>query len=171
MLTTVATFVSRACASQSFLTHLYKGSVTLQLTTGQAPRTAAMILRGDGLDLRELDDGASVALDTAVRQLAKGLQDHWDLVNLARRHMQKKNRDRASSRAIPDIAVGDHVLYAVHKPETKLDYTWRGPGLVTDMPNLLICTIVPCTAHPSKPFSAAPHDGTASPGHQPGPPR
>ena len=31
---------------------------------------------------------------------------------------------------LPRHQRGDYVLYAVHKPDTKLDYTWRGPAQV-----------------------------------------
>ena len=91
---------------------------------------------------------ASTTLDERSRQLVELLQEHWDLANRTRRHMSKINRDRTSDRAVPDITTGDHVLYAVHKPETKLDYTWMGPGLVTAMPNPLICTVTPAVFSP-----------------------
>ena len=130
------------------------GLSPLQLTTGTKPRTAAAVLRGHGVDFTQVDAAASASLDERTRQLTALLEEHWSLANLQRRHVQHQNRARTSARAVPDISIGDHVLYAVHKPETKLDYTWRGPGRVTAMPTPLICTVVPCTAHASKPFDA-----------------
>ena len=67
--------------------------------------------------------------------------------------MSTHNRAHTRShRTIPNLQIGDHVLYTVHKPDTKLDYTWRGLGVIQAMPNPLICTITPCTVHPIKPF-------------------
>jgi hypothetical protein len=124
----------------------------IQLTTSLEPRTAAAIIHAGGVNIAEVDDQASATVDEHVRRLAVLLSDHWGLANLARRHQSQRNRERTSANAVPNISTGDHVLYAVHKPDTKLDYTWRGPGVVVGMPNQLICTVQPCTAHPSKPF-------------------
>ena len=130
------------------------GLSPIQLTTSLKPRTAAYIIRSAGIDIQQLDNKAPASLDLRARELALLLQKHWDLANLSRRHVSQRNRDRTSTAAIPNIATGDHVLYAVHKPDTKLDYTWRGPGVVTNMKNPLICTVEPRTGHPSKQFDA-----------------
>ena len=130
------------------------GLSPLQITTGITPPTAAAVIRREGIDISQLDDQASLDLDTHAKALAALLQEHWDLANTARRHMSARNRARTSRRAIPNLQVGDHVLYAVHKPDTKLDYTWRGPGIIEAMPNPLICTVTPCTGHHSKSFDA-----------------
>ena len=61
---------------------------------------------------------------------------------------QKKNSDKA----IPTIDVGDFVLYAKHKKDTKLDYTWLGPCEVVKIVTPLVYQIRPYTLYESQPF-------------------
>ena len=114
-----------------------------------------------GVDVEELDNVVSVSLDHHVWKLTILLQKHWDLTNLIRRHdVSQRNRDRTATAATPNINVGDHVLCAVHKPDTKLDYTWLGPAVITGKVTPLVYTIQPYTTYVVKlvrPISATFH--------------
>ena len=47
--------------------------------------------------------------------------------------------------------IGTYVLYAMPNPDTKLDYNWRGPGVITAHTNTrLVYTIKPCTDHDAR---------------------
>ena len=61
-----------------------------------------------------------------------------------------KNRRNTSANAVPDIDVGDYVLYAECTKQTKMDYTWLGPAVVTEMVTPLIFTIRPYTLYESE---------------------
>ena len=61
------------------------------------------------------------------------MEDIYDTANAARRAKSAKNRRNTAANAVPDINVGDYVLYAEYKKHTKLDYTWLGPAVVTTM--------------------------------------
>ena len=61
----------------------------------------------------------------------------------------------AVSEAVPEIDVGDYVrlvLYAKHKKESKLDYTWLGPCVVTKVVTPLVYRIRPYTLYESQSF-------------------
>ena len=62
-----------------------------------------------------------------VKLLAKTLEEYRDLANLARRAQSQRNRARTSKLAVPNIDVGDYVIYVVHKPDmhkTRLPLAW-----------------------------------------------
>ena len=128
------------------------GKSPIELTTSQKPRTAASIVRHGGVQLEVLDANATQSLNVYSAKLAEALQERWQLANTARRAVSAKNRRASSQKPLPQIDIGDYVLYAVHKPDTELDYLWRGSGEVIDRPNSLVYTVRPCTTLPMEPF-------------------
>ena len=50
-----------------------------------------------------------------------------------------------------------HVLYAKHKKDSKLDYTWLGPCVVTKVVTSLVYRIRPYTLYESQPFDVHIH--------------
>ena len=44
--------------------------------------------------------------------------------------MSTYNKKHTSVEAMSDIDIGDYLLYTIHKPDTKLDYVWKGPGVI-----------------------------------------
>jgi hypothetical protein len=100
-----------------------------------------------GLKLLTIDDITQAKIDTSIQHMANLLEQHWDLADTARRAISKHNRKRTDPTSIPRIQIGSHILYAMHKPDTKLDYIWRGPGTITDHTNHLTYTVKPKTEH------------------------
>ena len=105
----------------------------ITLTTGITPRTAASILHRGGKVIEVMDQQANLSIEMAARRLAERMEEIYDMANVARRAMSKQNWDRIDREAMPNIDVGDYVLYAKHKRDTKLDYTWLGPAVVTEI--------------------------------------
>jgi len=128
------------------------GRSPIELTTGIKPRTAASILYKGGSEIDVLDKATSETLDQAAEKLAKHMEGIYDAANLARRAKSKRNRKNTSEEAIPKIDVGDYVLYAKHKKDTKLDYTWLGPAVVTKIVTPLVYSIRPYTLYESQAF-------------------
>ena len=122
----------------------------IQLTTGITPRTVASMIRTDGGTVDVLDQAAAVALDVAAQRLAERMEEIYDTANAKRRATSEKNRRNTDDRAVPDVNVGDFVLYAEHKKHTKLDYTWLGPAVVTAQVTPLVFTIRPYTLYESQ---------------------
>ena len=104
------------------------------------------------MDVQVIDGEASAALDHAVTALATMLESHWDLADAARRAKSLSNRKRTDLAAIPSISRGDYVLYAVHVPDTKLDYVWRGPGQVLYRVNPQVFIVEPVAVEHVRPF-------------------
>ena len=124
----------------------------IELTTGIQPRTtASMIHKGAGV-VDVLDEDATKALQQYTRKFAKLMQGIYERANKMRRAKSDRNRSLKEDRPIPEIEVGDFVLYAKHKKDTKLDYTWLGPAVVMDVPTPMIYTIRPYTMYESQPF-------------------
>ena len=84
--------------------------------------------------------------------MANLLEAHWDLADRSRRVMSAYNRKRTSEHAMPRVDIGDYVLYAVHKPDTKLDYIWRGPGVVLQQVSPLVFQVKPAGVEHAKPM-------------------
>ena len=113
-----------------------------------------MIYRGGNI-VEVIDEKASITLNESARRLLTNLmEDIYDMTNLARRAKNEKNRQNTSMKAIPEISVGDFVLYAKPKKlkDTKLDYTWLGPAVVTKMITPLVLRIRPYTLYESVEF-------------------
>ena len=125
----------------------------LQLTTGIEPRDAVTLIVNEGLDVQQVDGPASELLDNTVQEMATLLEKHWDLANTARRAKSEENRRRTDMTALPDIALGDYVLYAQFVPDTKLDYKWRGPAQVIHRVNPRIYIIDPVGVEQVQPFA------------------
>lgn len=86
-------------------------------------KTSTDLLISEGLDVRRVDGEASDQLQTSKAGLAALLESHWDLANTVRRAKSERNRARTDMSALPEIDIGDYyVLYAVHIPDTNLDY-------------------------------------------------
>ena len=66
--------------------------------------------------------------------------------------MSAYNRRRTAQEAMPRIDVGDFVLYAVHKRDTKLDYVWRGPGVVLQKVSPMVYEVKPAGIDHAKPM-------------------
>jgi len=128
------------------------GRSPIELTTGIKPRTAASVLYKGGGDLDVLDKETSDTLDKTASKLAALMEEIYDAANLARRAKSKRNRKNTADEAIPNIDVGDYVLYAKHKKDTKLDYTWLGPAVVTKIVTPLVYRIRPYTLYESQAF-------------------
>ena len=105
------------------------GMSPIQLITSRQAVTATSILRGEGLDVTQVDETVSRTID---EQLADLLHQHWDLPNAT-------DGEQVTASCPTSTSETTYVLYSVHKSDTKLDYTWRGPGIVTGMSNPLIC--------------------------------
>ena len=97
----------------------------IELTTSIVPTPGVDLIISEGLDIRVIDDDASAALDQTVTAL---LEQHWDLADTIPRAKSQANRRRTDMVVIPRIYRGDYVLYAVHVPDTKLDYVWPRVG-------------------------------------------
>ena len=130
------------------------GYSPIELTTSIKPVTAANIVRHGGDVLEVLDEPTTQDVRVQVKLLAQTLEEYWDLTNVARRAQSQRNRAKTSQLAIPNMGVGDYVIYAVHKPDTKLDYTWRGPGEIVERCNRLVYKVKPCTQHDMPAFEA-----------------
>ena len=117
----------------------------IELTTGIQPRSVAEMIYRGGKGVEVIDEQASLSLNEAIRRLITLMEDRYDKANMTRRAKSEKNREKNGTRAIPDITIGDFVLYAKPKKlkETKLDYTWLEPAVVTDMVTPLVLTIRP----------------------------
>ena len=124
----------------------------LELTTSIVPRAGTDLLINEGLDVRRVDGDASQQLDQATGDLAALLESHWDLANTARRAKSEQNRAKTDMTAMPDIDLGDYVLYAVHVPDTKLDYRWRGPGQVIHQVTPMVFIVEPVGVPHVRPF-------------------
>ena len=74
------------------------------------------------------------------------------MVNLAWRAKSEINRHNTEHNVIPSIDVGDFVLYAKYKRETKLDYTWLGPCVITDVITPMVYCIRPYTMYETQSF-------------------
>ena len=98
------------------------GRSPIELTTTIVPSTRVHTLVSPGMQLYNTDSLASASVDEAVAKMEKLLESHWDLADRSRRVMSALNRKRTAHEAMPRVDVGDFVLYAVHKPDTKLDY-------------------------------------------------
>ena len=119
------------------------GRSPIELTTTLVPTTRTHTLVSPGMELRQIDKPASEAVDHAVNKVAALLEDHWDLADRSRRVMSARNRKRTATDAMPKVDIGDYVLYAVLKRDTKLDYTWRGPGVITRRLSPLVYGVKP----------------------------
>jgi hypothetical protein len=122
----------------------------IELTTGIKPRTVASMIQRDGGTVDVLDTDATEVLDRVSGNMAEYMEEMYDAANLKRRAVSAQNRKRTDARAVPDIDVGDFVLYAEYKKHTKLDYTWLGPAVVTAMVTPLVFTIRPYTLYESE---------------------
>ena len=91
------------------------------------------MLCSEGADFIEVDKDGSNALQKYTERLAQLLEKYWDLADTARRAVSEKNMRKTCSNAVPDIDIGDYVLYAVIDQDTKLNYRWKGPAVVTDV--------------------------------------
>ena len=91
-------------------------------------------------------------MNDAATELADLLESHWDLADATRRAKSQANRRRTDLASIPDISRGDYVLYAVHVPDTKLDYTWRGPAQVLYRVNPQVFIVEPIAVEHIRPF-------------------
>ena len=69
------------------------------------------------------------------------------MANVARRAKSKQNRKKTSDRAIPDMDVGDFVLYAKPQKTSKMEYTWLGPAVITEIVTPFVYTIRPYTTY------------------------
>ena len=107
-----------------------------------------MVYLGEAV-VETLDPSAANTLNESARLLAARMEEIYDMANRARRAKSEKNRRRTSKKAVPAIDVGDFVLYAKHKRESKLDYTWLGPAEVTNMVNPFVFTIRPSSQRES----------------------
>ena len=112
----------------------------IELTTGTAPRSVASMLHRGGGIIDVIDEDATLTVMESARTLVRHMEDLYDAANLARRAKSAVNRKNTDGTAVPDIDVGDFVLYAQHKKDTKLDYTWLGPAVVTEMVTPLVYT-------------------------------
>ena len=128
------------------------GRSPIEVTTGIKPRTAVSVLYKGGGDLDIIDKETSVTLDETAKRLATLMEEIYNAANLARRAKPKRNRKNTSEEAIPNIVVGDLVLYAKHKKDTKLDYTWLGPVVVTRIVTPLVYRIRPYTLYECQVF-------------------
>jgi hypothetical protein len=128
------------------------GMSPIELTTGIKPVTAAAMLYHDGVMVEQLDEAATLTLQETVRQMARHMEGLYDAANVARRAKSEANRKKTSKEAIPDINIGDFVLYAKHKPDSKLDYTWVGPAVVTEVVSPLVLTVRPYTLYDRESF-------------------
>ena len=108
------------------------------------------MVRTDGGGIDVLDKAADAALNKAAGELAQRMEHLYDMANRARRMVSKRNRQRTSNKAVPNIDVGDFVLYAEYEKQSKLDYTWLGPAVVTDIVTPLVYTIRPYTLYASE---------------------
>ena len=125
----------------------------IELTTGRQPKTMAAMLHTEGHNLDVLDEKATRSVDEACARFADHMEKIYDVANLARREKSERNRRNTSSAAIPNISIGDFVLYAKHDgSDTKLDYTWLGPAEVVKAVSPLIYTIRPYTLYQSNTF-------------------
>ena len=90
-----------------------------------------------------------MTLEESARKMADHMEQLYDAANLTRRAKSKINRDNTNDRAVPDIDIGDFVLYVKHKKDSKLEYTytWLGPAVVTEMVTPLVYTIRPYTLY------------------------
>ena len=102
--------------------------------------------------LHNVDPVATRGVDAAVNEMVELLESHWDLADRSRRVMSAYNRKRTSQEAMPRIDLGDYVLYAVHKPDTKLDYVWRGPGVVLRKVSPMVYEVKPAGVPHAKPM-------------------
>ena len=123
----------------------------IELTTGIAPRTTASLLHKGGGEVQVLDEDATRTVDEAAAALAERMEEIYDAANVARRAKSAQNRRRTSMCAIPDIAVGDFVLYARNEGHDKLTYTWLGPAVVLRAVTPLVYTIRPYTMYETEP--------------------
>ena len=128
------------------------GRSPIELTTTIVPTTRVHTLVTPGMVLSNVDPVASKGVDDAVNKMAALLESHWDLADRSRRVMSAYNRKRTSNDAMPLIDIGDYVLYAVHKPDTKLDYVWRGPGVVQQQLSPLVFQVKPAGVEHAKPM-------------------
>ena len=119
------------------------GRSPIELTTTIVPAPSAHTLVTPGLELYNTDHVASKGVEVAVEEMARLLEEHWDLADRSRRVMSAYNRKRTCMAAMPRIDIGDYVLYAVHKPDTKLGYVWRGPGVVLRQLSPLVYEVKP----------------------------
>ena len=124
----------------------------IELTTGQKPRTAAATLHKGNNVVEVLDQEAALTLRESARALARHMEALYDMANRQRRHKAKQNHKHTSDEVIPTMQTGDFVLYAKHKKDTKLDYTWLGPAEIINMPTPLVYEIRPYTAYQSQSF-------------------
>ena len=126
----------------------------IEITTGIAPRTTASMIFRDGCVIEILDDideAASATLEQSASRLASKMEMMHKAADLARRNKSRINRRSTREKPIPAINIGDFVLYAKHKKNTKMDYnTWLGPAVVTDIVSPLVYTIRPYTIYESE---------------------
>ena len=110
------------------------------------------MLQTNGRALEVIDKEAALTLDESARQLARRMEEIYDMANVTRRAKSETNRKNTSDKAIPNIDIGDFVLYAKHKKDTKLDYTWLGPAVITKKVTPLVYRIRPYTLYESQTF-------------------
>ena len=124
----------------------------IELTTGIKPKSASARMLHVGGTLDILSPQASLTLNESARKLARRMEEIYDMANLARRAKSEQNRARTNPGVIPALDTGIFVLYAKHKSDTKLDYTWLGPAVITKMVSPLVYTIRPYTTFESVEF-------------------
>ena len=107
-----------------------------------------------GADIHVLDAQSSELLDEAVSDAATLLETYWDLADRTRHAVSLRNRENTAKFVAPEIDIGDFVLYATHKPDTKIDYVWRGPGVVQQQVSPLVYLVQPAGVPHAKPFHA-----------------
>ena len=112
------------------------------------------MLRTKGKNIQTTDQNTTTAdnIRTHIEHISNLLEQHWDLADTSRRATSVNNRNKTSKQVIPELDIGDHVLYAVHKPDTKLDYKWRGPGTITKILSPLVYKVEPDTMHEVPPL-------------------
>ena len=125
------------------------GRSPIELTTTVVPTTRAHTLVTSGMVLQNTDTVVTEGVESAVKDMATLLETHWDLADRSRRVMSAYNRKRTS---MPRIDVGDYVLYAVNKPDTKLHYVWRGPVVVLRKLSPLVYEVKPADMEHAKPM-------------------
>ena len=84
--------------------------------------------RDDTHIVQVLDNEATLTLNESARMLAERMEAIYDMANVARRAKSEANRRNTRQNAVPNIGIGDFVLYSKHKRETKLD-AWTSCNL------------------------------------------
>ena len=129
-----------------------EGRSPIDLTTTIVPQTRVHTLVTPGMELLNVDKTVTKTVDNAVSKTAELLAAHWDLADRSRRVMSAYNRKCTVNEVMPKVDIGDYVLYTVHKPDTKLNYLWRGPGIITAKKSPMVYTVQPAGIDHAKPM-------------------